>query len=147
MADSNWGSAVTWGLVILGWVIVNRQNNNRETRKEIRAALFDLYKLLDEIEDEAVKYHTSETPDGILGRRIKRNLSQLSLRIKLASRGLLKCKTAVLVAAFRRSITWENFETSNFKQKAPEDRFFEVILDAKRSLISVLDSAFNNRFH
>jgi hypothetical protein len=143
--NSQWGNVVSWGLIILGWVIVNRQNNNRETRKEIRAGLLDLYKLLDEIEDDAFIYHT-EIGDPVVARKIKRSISQIAPRIKLALRKRVECKYGFPLYAFRQSITLSNFETNLFAAKLPNDQFFTEIMDAKHALILRLDSAFNETF-
>jgi hypothetical protein len=143
--NAQWGNAISWSLIVVGWVIVNRQNNDRETRKEIRAALLDLYKLLDEIEDDAFAYHTG-TSDPVLARKIKRSISQIAPRIKLALRNRLECKYSHPLFEFRKSITLTNFETKMFQPKAPNDQFFTDIMDAKQSLILRLDLAFNAKF-
>jgi len=57
-----WTQIVTWLLVIAGWLLVNHQNNIREKRKEIRTILDKIQSLLDEIEIQAVNYHTARNP-------------------------------------------------------------------------------------
>jgi len=132
-------------LVVCGWLVINQQNNTRETRKEIRAALLDLYKLLDEIEDDAFTYHTG-VGDAALARKIKRNISQISPRIKLALRDRVECKYTHQLSAFRKSITLVNFESTAFESKAIDNKFFTDISDSKHNLITILDTAFNAKF-
>jgi hypothetical protein len=141
-----WGNVVSWILIVAGWAVINAQNNSRETRKEIRAALLDLYELLDEIEDDAFSYHTGTTGDAALARKIKRNISQISTRIKLALRDKLECEYARPLVAFRKSITLSNFDSNKFLSKSADSKFFNDISDAKQSLIVVLDRAFNAKF-
>ncbi len=68
-----WSQTVTWFLVIAGWWLVNRQNNIREKRKETRTLLDKIKSLLDDLEKQAIKYHTSPQSDD-LAFEIKRSL-------------------------------------------------------------------------
>lgn len=140
-----WANAVSWIIVLAGWAIVNRQHNNRETRKEIRSSFVDLYKLLDQIEDGAFQYHVS-TGDPLLARKLKREIGQVPVRIKLAIQKRLKCPYATPLARLRRAITLENFETRDFKKKDAADPFFDEIIGAKTALIVALESAYNEAY-
>lgn len=48
--------AVTWLLVIVGWYVVDKRNNDRELRKETRAVLVECCKLLDEYDKAVTAY-------------------------------------------------------------------------------------------
>lgn len=145
-SDVNLGSLVTWGLVALGWVIVSRQNDARETRKEIRSSLIDLYLFLDELEISAEKYHTSASADPLLSRDILRRIKQIHNRIKLTLMGEVPAKFEKQLARFRRAITLSNFDTRDFQQQDINSEILANIEDAKRDLITVLENAFNDRF-
>lgn len=142
---AQWGSVVSWLIVLVGWVVVNRQHNNRETRKEVRASLLDLYGHLDEIEDDAFEYHTQDG-DPLLGRQLKRDIDQIYMRIRLSLRGPMTCSYAPQLAAFRQSVTLQNFDTANFVAKDPSDSFFDEIFRSKRALINRLETAYNNAY-
>lgn len=43
-------------VIIIGWFFVSRDNDRRETRKEIRALLNDMSKNLDKLHDQAISY-------------------------------------------------------------------------------------------
>ena len=126
--------SLSWILIIAGWVVVNDQNNKRETRKEVRASLLELYRILDEIEDAAYEYHTTDGDAG-KARKIVRAIHQIAPRIIMAKRGPIKFHYTRVLADFRRAITFENFDTAAFKRKQPEDPFFDAIAAAKRELI------------
>jgi hypothetical protein len=134
-------SWVSWVLIVAGWVVVNHQNNKRETRKEVRASLLEVYKLLDEIEDAAYEYHSTDGDAG-KARKIVRAIQQIAPRIIMARRGPIKFKYTKALADFRRAITFSNFDTSAFERKRPEDPFFDQIAAAKRELITALEQAY-----
>jgi len=139
------GQAITWVLICLGWMVVNIQHNRRETRKEVRAALLELYKHLDGIEEAAFTYHT-EDGDVAVGRRIKRDLLQIAPRIVMARRGGAAYAYAKPLGAFRRAITIENFDTAQFAAKSPNAPIFDDITAAKRDLIVALESGYLHTF-
>src|SRR5687767_4253854 len=99
-----WGSAISWVVVFIGWLVVNRQHNKRETRKEVRAGLNDLIKLLDNIEDLSLEYHTSES-DLAKARKIRRGLAQIFPRLKNAFFEYPAFSASREVVAFRQAIT------------------------------------------
>jgi len=146
MANCSWiGQAVSWILIIVGWVIVDSQNNKRETRKEVRASLLDLYKHLDAIEDAAFLYH-STTGDASEARKITRDIQQIAPRIVMARRGRMRVNYAQPLAAFRKAVTYENFDSIGFVSKKPHDQMFESIEACKKNLIATLESAFNSAY-
>jgi hypothetical protein len=139
------GDIISWTIIFVGWYIINRQNNNRETRKEVRESLLSLYRHLDEIETDAIAYHTGDG-DPLLARKIKRDIDQIPGRISLAQRGSMKGRYAHHLIRFRQAITLNNFDTASFVQKEPTDRFFDEIVVSKRSLIHCLDLAYNHAY-
>ena len=70
-----WTQIVTWLLIIAGWLLVNHQNNIREKRKEIRTILDKIQSFLDEIEIQAIQYHTNQASSD-LAFQLKRSLNQ-----------------------------------------------------------------------
>lgn len=144
-AELDFGDAISWIIVVVGWLIINRQHNNRETRKEIRASLMDLYRLLDSIEADAFAYHTTE-PDVALARKIKRELDQIYSRVRLALSDTVTCDSSKQISEFRKSITLHNFDTVSFEKKAADDSIFDEIMIAKRQLISVLEHAYSQKY-
>lgn len=137
-----WAAVISWLLVILGWFIINRQNNIRETRKEIRAALNQFYDVLNEIEDDAVTYHSGGAGDPVLSRRIKRRLGQLHGRAGLALGSTIECSCSREIWLFRQAVTLENFDTAAHKMLPASDPIFEEITATKERLVQTLERAF-----
>ena len=64
----------------------------------------------------------------------------------MAQRGGAKFAYSKPLAALRRSITFENFDTKQFMPKLADDPFFDGIAAAKRDLISALESGYVRAF-
>src|SRR4051794_25377630 len=110
------GQLVTWLLVVIGWYFVNRTNNQRETRKELRSAIDEFQMFLDQIETNAVRYHTSDTADVEVAMTLKRDLHRrLPARInRLEARGLEIKDLGKTVVELRKAVTLENFDSHKF---------------------------------
>lgn len=143
--EFDWSGPVSWALIIFGWLVVNAQHNSRETRKEIRAALNDLYEILNGIEDDAFAYHTGHG-DPALSRRIKRCLGQIYPRIILAFMGTIKFQCAREVANFRQAVTLDNFDTATRRSLSPTDTIFESLSTAKETLVNRIERAFLSHY-
>jgi hypothetical protein len=116
-----WTDAISWVLVICGWLLINRQNNSRETRKELRSKVDQLKKLVDEIEDAAVEHHTqNQTP--IRCMKLKRALARMNRDLQLiSSAGLLVDRYSQRVARMRQAVTLRNFDSSKYAPVVPGD--------------------------
>ncbi|MCX7091894.1 MAG: hypothetical protein NTY50_00365 [Methylobacter sp.] len=142
-----WTQIVTWLLVISGWLLVNHQNNVREKRKEIRTILDKTQSFLDEVEIEAIKYHTSQESSD-LAFQLKRSLNQ-KLRNRLdilALRNLNIEKCYPHLKKLRQAVTLENFDTSSFKPQNLEDDVIKNIWLAKDKLSQELEKSFATRY-
>jgi hypothetical protein len=138
---------VPWVLVIVGWWFVNSQNNIREKRKEIRTLMDKIQSLLDDIESQAIQYHTSEESSD-LAFQLKRSLNQkLSNRLeilKLRSLNVDKCYS--LLKQFRQAVTLENFDTKSFKPQNISDDLITKIWLAKDKLSYELEKSFASKY-
>ncbi|MEG8233812.1 hypothetical protein [Pseudomonas orientalis] len=151
MADTNqssgtpiWFYPVTWALVIIGWLIVNWQNNRREERKEIRTALSKIFDDVAALQNEAITYHTSasrnfnlETKIVMMESRLSEHLSYLRIR---------NSSYTSEYASFVDSIMLNNFESSTFFRQAPSSIIIESIRDTSSELESALELEFSNLF-
>ena len=142
-----WSQTVTWMLVIAGWWLVNRQNNIREKRKEIRTLIDKLQVYLDDVETLAIKYHTNQESSD-LAFELKRSLNQ-KLRSKL---DILKLRTLdvnkcyPLLKQFRQAVTLNNFDTSSFKPQSMSDTIVTNIWPAKDKLSQELEKSFATKY-
>ena len=139
-----WFYPVTWILVVVGWLIVNWQNNRREERKEIRTALSQIYIDIESLQKKAIKYHKSakrnvklETQIIIMERKLSEHLSYLRLR---------DSSYGPSYSLFIDAITLDNFESPTFAQQASTSEILEDIRDYASELESALELEFSNLF-
>lgn len=142
-----WTQILTWLLIIAGWVIVNHQNNIREKRKEIRVTLDKIQIFLDEIENQAIQYHTVEASND-LSFQLKRNLNQkLRDKLKILKTRNLDVKTCNShLTKFRQAVTLDNFDTSNYKTQTLNDDLIKNILLTKDRLSQEFEQSFAKRY-
>ena len=138
--------AVTWVVIILGWFIVNHQNNKRETRKEIRTQLDIFTKKIKLLEDNSIRYHKNAHHDPNLSKTIKRDIDYL---IKLTKR-LKLLETTILnrrIITFRKSITFDNFDNQDKHIKQNEDSpLIAAIYVSCDDFIDSLEHAYIKKF-
>jgi len=138
---------MTWLLIIFGWLIVNHQNNIREKRKEIRGTLDKMQLFLDEIETQAIQYHTNQATNE-LAFQLKRNLNK-KLRDKLDILKIrsLDVKTSYsLLFKFRQAVTLKNFDTSKYEVQTINDDLIKNILLTKDNLSQEFEKSFAKRY-
>lgn len=110
---------VTWVLVVLGWMVVSDQNEQRELSKNGYARIVSVRDDLKLLEKRAVSFHTSSFNSNdmnALARAISKLTKELSLLQKHEFVGL---STSMEAVALRRAMTLTNFEEpSHSKQSA-----------------------------
>lgn len=149
-ADSDWlkvlitglNQVMTWGLVIVGWIVVSDQQYHRELIKARREKIDDLRKKLRELEELARKFHVAPY-DVDLAHCIMRLMTSVSMELSL----LLKEKiigigTVNDMVSLRQSITAENFDMSSH-QPIVDLRIITKIDEASRTLDQQLAVASN----
>ena len=104
----NWTSYV---LIISGWLAVHLFSAHRDKQKEWREFSRETAKFIDKIEKSSIIYHTSNTRNTNLEKKIKLDLNGLDTRFSLIKKHLRLHQT---IAVLRAAITLDNFETSNF---------------------------------
>ncbi|MHB8580511.1 MAG: hypothetical protein ACYDA4_11720 [Ignavibacteriaceae bacterium] len=139
------GQFVTWILVIVGWVVVNRQHDRRETRKEIRARLNELRDDLCKLEHLAEKYHIWPNHQESSARRIKVLLKRIGDgvdQIRLLNRQVHDAR----LVALRQAITYRNFDTESHRSQDLSGPLIAGINASVDELINALESGFRTRF-
>ncbi|MES9901581.1 MAG: hypothetical protein ABW168_02730 [Sedimenticola sp.] len=136
---------VTWLIVIVGWFIVNHQNNNRETRKEILAKLDGTINLINEVEGVAIKFHSGDY-DKNISRSILTQIDRISRAIASSHMPMPKNMTYKVVC-FRKSITLLNFDESEHVFKALNDPLFDKIAAETQSLVDAIEDAYAYTYH
>ncbi|MEJ1422241.1 MAG: hypothetical protein Q2484_17115 [Candidatus Sedimenticola sp. (ex Thyasira tokunagai)] len=136
---------ITWAILIFGWFIVNRQNNLRETRKEIRAKLDSIIKLILEVEEVSVKFHTEDF-DRNLARLIRSRIARVSVAIQ-STQMPFPTEMTHRIARFRQSITLLNFDESDHEAKPQTDSLFDDIAEETNLLIDSIEEAYSSKYH
>lgn len=137
-------SLFTLVTVVLGWIVVNWQNNNREERKEVRSSLSDAVEEIIALEDKAVEYHSADSRSLEYEREITKRITRLSSRIRhlgIESEGLRR-----LFIRFKQSMTLDNFETSRFSKQNPDSEILEMISMHSEQLQDELEAQFSRLF-
>lgn len=138
-------------LVVFGWWWVNRQNNGREQRKELRQLIDRSLKLVTEVVDLGTRYHAStesDTHTPHLGAwKLTLGLSQVAGHIKLLSdRGLKVHATHEPYIQLKRALTGAEFQTSAEKPWTADDPRWMDVMHATNALTNSLDSVFFTTF-
>lgn len=130
---------VPWLLIVVGWVIVNYQNNLRETRKEARTMADNAKKSTIEISLQTVKFLTSKT---VLDLELKSSLELLEIeleRFPLFSTGssLMVCFTT-----FAEAITGGDFESIERTIKRPDSAEVSAVFRTRNELLAEIERQF-----
>lgn len=146
-SGSDYIPIITWLVIIIGWFIVNNQQNKREQRKERRAQIDIFNSNISQLEKKAISYHTNILHDEQLAREIKRKFDELrkfSLRIKLIDIKDLNR----LIIALRRSITYENFDNGeNHAQEAEDGELVAGIYISCDAFVDKMESRFHEKYN
>lgn len=105
----------SWALVIAGWVFVSRDNAKRHKRQEELVMVDGFCKLVANVRDTAIDYHTKspEAGDAKLARQIRMDLSGLeNMLARLQTRKPEHYRAASQLIEFRRACTMRNFDSA-----------------------------------
>lgn len=131
-------------LIVLGWYIINKQNDKRETRKELRSLVDKTQNDIDEVVTQAIRFHTDKY-DGLEGMMVQTRLG----RITTAATNLGEIFSTDLnsyCVDFRQSITQYNFDKSEHRPLEQNDPIIRTIIDNGQSLSYELDSSFQKKY-
>jgi hypothetical protein len=143
------GPLLAFVTIVIGWGWVSRDNNKRESRKEIRANLNDIRTLTLQIEVSTRAYF--QKPSGneeaaLLSITIKRDVQYLAGRCT----ALKACDPAMsfdgLLAAYRRCVTGNDFDSKERPARPHTDMIFLEIGNAGQCLIDAYERAFAAKY-
>lgn len=135
----------TWLIVVVGWWIVDRQNNRRETRKEKRAKLDRVQKDIVELETAACAYHTGLDHSESSAREIVVSIQRISNDVMGLSLLDPTTENDALIS-MRRSITLRNFDLSTHKPLDPSSTLIREVSDSAQALMTILELGFQKRY-
>ena len=139
---------VQWGLIIFGWLVVSRDNDRREQRKEIRSMLNDISKLIIDIQDDAHSYYVS-SPDSTSSfkeLKIKEKIQRLERMIDIVGQQKAGFKKKKELISFRRLVTGRQFESKERTALPSEHRLHLEISASAKDLILSLESKFQTAY-
>ena len=124
-------------LVVVGWALVNEQNNNRETRKELRKAADEAKALVRDLYKIAHKYYTHA--DAAIAFQIKDQLDELETELRrLPAYQADEAAGSKLLHAYNDyadAITDDPFESAKLSPLLPDDETIKRISRAKQALL------------
>jgi len=135
---------VTWIIVVAGWFLVNRQNNVRETRKEVRACVMDLAGSLNKLEELSVKYHTARMQDQNAAIAVRKDIMRVASSIHRLPIEQVALDLGII--ALRRAITYRNFDTSRFVSQQADSQIVVGITSAIDELLDAVEAAFAKKY-
>ncbi len=139
------GAVVPWLLVIAGWFFVARDNNKRERRKELRAALSQLTEKIRRCEQDAHEYWMSSAGSEraiALGIGLKRLLQSIAAeRSRLQQECKMGDSTDELIA-YRRAVTGGDFEQQSRQPSSSASERLQEISESAVDLVEKLEAEF-----
>lgn len=131
-------------LVVAGWVIVNHQNDKRETRKEARSLVDAAKKLVGDIASKALDYHVNGNTD--LAFEIKAGLDQLEIECERLPSFVRGCPLMAALIALQDAATGGDFESAVPLKKSRTSPEVLAILRARTELLAELERVFRVRY-
>ncbi|MBV8603221.1 MAG: hypothetical protein JO224_00920 [Pelomonas sp.] len=128
-------------LVVLGWIVVNWQNDKRELRKEARTLIDAAKKSVGEIAVKAVNYHV----DGQHGLAFEIKAGLDALEIECERLPFFVVKNSPLMGAhvaFSDAVTGGDFEATAPAKKAPNSPEVATILRTRTEMLAELERVF-----
>ncbi|KAA0011175.1 hypothetical protein F0A17_13700 [Billgrantia pellis] len=138
--------SVTWILILGGWFVVNKQNNSRELRKELRSVLDAVRVDILDLSAESVKYHTEQPGKDedynivMKFKRINRRVNRLPLSLHDRNNILN------LIFLFKKAVTLRNFETSKYERQAKNSQLVGEIEHAVEEVLDEIEHCFSRKF-
>jgi hypothetical protein len=138
-----------WLLVVLGWMVVSRQSDGREARKELRAQIDELIRRINAVLDEATTFYMaagSEPTADRMRASLLRSLSIISSSASELSGGDMDKPLVDKAVLLRQSITLHGFDDRDRAPLTYSDQKLFEIRNAVQDLISCLERAFAKRY-
>ncbi len=144
MTDARW-QAVTWLLVVIGWVVVHYLTVVRERQKEIRELKNQVVDAILRVERAAIAFHQSSGHDSDAARTLVTDLSRIGRTIGSPPLRIL-CVESKSVKEFRKSVTLRNFDPSDFRSQQPSSNLVSEITRCADDLILSIDNSYASRY-
>ncbi len=138
---------IPFGLTIVGWVLLSRQADRRERRKDIRDLINDVRDRLFQIEQRTAEYaHTkqSDTKVTVLAAQIKADIQAIPQLINGVIKAGLPFKRWDLLGELRQAATGGDFDTKD--RKVGDSNRMTLVGIAATNLSVALDDVYFDAF-
>lgn len=140
-----WSDAIPWIIAVFGWFAAHVFSEARERRKDVKAQLEKLGGRFLTIEESAISFHAKAEFDPVKARELATQLDRTERaigRIQLLSAALLQ----PYIIAHRRSITLQNFDSSEFKQQEPSSELIQEITNATLAIEDEIERQYQQHY-
>lgn len=140
---------VSWLLVIIGWTVVSKDQNNRFRRTEIRSTITDVKKLLNEIENCSIDYWMSPgSADNAHenSRLIKQRLQWLAHYKRMLTRDNSSMSLDKEMKNLRQAITGDDFDSSMREALAKNSPKILKILRISNEFAEAIELAYEKKY-
>ncbi|MCX8490846.1 MAG: hypothetical protein ORN54_07245 [Cyclobacteriaceae bacterium] len=138
-------SSIPTIVTLIGWYIVNRQNNKRETRKEIRSAADKSKDLLREVSINGFEYWQGN-PD-VPAWKITSLLGELEVELCRFPDGKnLQTTLLNILTDLTDAITGGQFESKNRPVRTPKDKEMREIAKCRENLLRAIESKYKEHY-
>lgn len=141
----NYPNLINVFAIIIGWWIINRQNNRRETRKEVRTSINDIQAMVSGIERSALNFHSSVYNEENKSRLIF-DFRVMSVRAELTT-SVLGVDLNQQITDLRHSIMTTNWDKGEFKPVDVSDDLLKTISLKSHELSDELEKVFFDQYY
>lgn len=141
--------AVPWCITVVGWRLVSRQADRRETRKDCRALVSDICARITDIEQDAIQYWTSAPGSvevHVLGAQISRSISATRKAVARLKNLLDITDTTNLLLEFNEACTGGLFQSNGREVLGVNDLRVIGISVHAMELVESLERAYAARY-
>lgn len=149
MLIRDYGPVVPWLLSFVGWLVVSRDNDRRELRREARENCTRIVSQVKAIEDLAHEYYRASGK----ARNAKKLAGHIKRELRSTDMAFARLRATVFselfdltkVQALRTVVTGSDFENANRQPVRDGARFVEISVSAL-DLIDHIEQAYQERF-
>ncbi len=132
-------------LVIGGWAATHFFSEARERRKEVRSSIDKILEKIFEAEKTSIAFHVSSSFNEASRFDLQSQVNRIERQLNRMS--ALKTDAFInFIVAFRRSITLNNFDPSNFQQQAASSYLLREISNACQDLEDEIEYQYDQRY-
>ena len=138
-------SFVPWMLVVIGWLVVSRQNDARERRKDLRELVKSLSERLDRILANWSSYSMLDGSDpeaSAYSDKVKSDISSLTLFMRRINQAGLRFAGESHIRLLRQQATGDDFESKSRKRSIEGHASYAMLALISMDFLRDLEAAY-----